>query len=106
MGCAVTIIHWSGPALRDLEAALDYIAKDNREAADRLAEAVYIAVSRLKRFPASGRMVPELEDPNLREIIHSPFRVIDQERGNAVDLLAAIRAEQDLDLVDILSRSV
>lgn len=73
MGLLVTEIQWAGPAIRELEAALDHIARDNREAADRLADAVYKAVSRLRRFPASGRMVPELEDPALREVIHPPF---------------------------------
>jgi toxin ParE1/3/4 len=99
-------IIWSGPAMRELEAALDFIAVDNRDAADRLAGAVYKAVSRLQRFPASGRMVPELEDPHLREVIHEPFRVIYQQREDSVEILAVVRAEQEPDFMEIHNRSV
>jgi plasmid stabilization system protein ParE len=106
MGFFVTRIQWSGPAIRELEASLDFIAQDNRDAADRLAEAIYKAVSRLQRFPASGRMVPELEDPSLREVIHQPFRVIYQQRGRAVEILAVVRAEQGPDFQETQGRSV
>ena len=92
--------------MRELEAALDFIALDNRDAADRLAGAVYKAVSRLQRFPASGRMVPELEDPQLREVIHEPFRVIYQQREYAVEILAVVRAEEERDFMEIRNRSV
>jgi toxin ParE1/3/4 len=102
----VTAIHGSGPAIRELDAALDFIAQDNRDAADRLAGAEYKAVGRLQRFPASGRMVPELEDPNLREVIHEPFRVTDQQPENGVDILAVVRAEQEPDSMAITGRSV
>lgn len=104
MGLAVTLIHWSGPAIRELEAALDFIALENRDAADRLAGAVHKAVSRLQRFPTSGRMVQELEDPNLREVIHAPFRVIYQQRDNTVEVLAVVRTEQDPDFMEIQGR--
>ena len=102
----MTAINWSGPAIREFEAALDFISLDNREAADRLAMTIYKAVGRLQRFPASGRMVPELEDPNLREVIHEPFRVIYQQRENGVDILAVVRAEQEPDFLEIQGRSV
>lgn len=106
MGLLVTDIRWAGPAIRELEAALDYIARDNREAADRLADAVYNAVSRLRRFPASGRMVPELEDPDIREVIHPPFRVIYHQISGLVEILAVVRAEQEPDFLEIQTRTV
>ena len=53
----MTAIRWSGPAIREFESALDYIARDNRDAADRLARTIHRAVGRLRAFPDSGRMV-------------------------------------------------
>ena len=97
----MTVIHWSGPAIREFEGALDYIARDNRDAADRLARAIHRAVGRLRAFPDSGRMVPELEDPTLREVVHSPFRVIYQRQETLVEILAVVRAEQDTDFEGI-----
>ena len=104
MGGAVTAIQWTGPAIRELEEALDYIAQDNQEAADRLAQGAIKAVSRLSRFPTSGRMVPEFEDPNLREVIHAPFRMIYEFREGRVYILAVVRAEQQPDFLEITTR--
>ena len=90
----MSAVLWAGPALRELEAALDYIAEDNPEAAERLGRKLHAAVGRLAEFPDSGRVVPELGDPLLREVIHEPFRVI-YERGRVgVRVLAVVRAEQ------------
>jgi len=100
----VTAIRWSGPAIREFEGALDYIARDNRDAADRLARAIHRAIGRLRAFPESGRMVPELEDPALREVMHSPFRVIYQRQENLVEILAVVRAEQEVDFEGIQLR--
>ncbi|WP_394365900.1 type II toxin-antitoxin system RelE/ParE family toxin [Mesoterricola sediminis] len=97
-------VHWSGPAGRALETALDFIAMDNRDAADRLARAVHKAISRLERFPTSGRMVPELDDPNLREVVHPPFRIIYQPGARSVEILAVIRSEQAPDFAAITGR--
>jgi len=101
----VTRVRWSGPAIRELEASLEFIARDNLDAAERLASAVFKAVGRLQRFPASGRMVPELDDPEIREIIHPPFRVIYQQGQEWVEILAVVRAEQDPDFRAIGGRA-
>ena len=101
----MTAIRWSGPAIREFESALDYIARDNRDAADRLARAILRAVGRLRAFPESGRMVPELEDPALREVVHAPFRVIYQRQENLVEILAVVRAEQETDFEGIQLRA-
>lgn len=100
----MTRVHWSGPAIRELEGALDFIARDNREAADRLGRKLHAVVGRLKAFPDSGRIVPELEDPSLREVIHAPFRVIYEHRENVVQILAVVRSEQEPDFETIQKR--
>jgi plasmid stabilization system protein ParE len=46
-------------------------------------------------------MEPELEDPTLREVVHSPFRVIYQRQETLVEILAVVRAEQDTDFEGI-----
>lgn len=95
---------WAGPALRELEESLDYIARENPEAADRLGHKVHGAVGRLARFPDLGRMVPEIEDPFLREIIEPPFRVIYERQEDVIRVLAVLRFERDPDLGEIQGR--
>lgn len=37
---------------------------------------IFHAVEQLPAFPQSGRMVPEFQDPAIREVIHAPFRIV------------------------------
>ena len=100
----MSAVLWAGPALRELEEALDYIAEDNPEAAERLGRKLHAVVGRLAEFPDSGRVVPELGDPLLREVIHEPFRVIYERGVDGVRVLAVVRAEQRPDFEEIQER--
>ncbi len=62
-------IVWSPQSLRDLYAIRDYIAKDSEQYADLTIARIFSAVERLLPFPQSGRIVPEREDPEIREIV-------------------------------------
>jgi plasmid stabilization system protein ParE len=49
-------VHWSRPALRDLEALLDHISAEDPAAAARVADRIFGQADRLERFPEAGRM--------------------------------------------------
>ncbi len=100
----MSTVLWAGPALQALDDALNYIAEDNPEAAERLGRKIHTAVGRLAEFPDSGRVVPELGDPQLREVIHGPFRVIYESGKGEVRVLAVVRAEQRPDFEAIQAR--
>jgi len=61
-------IFWSPSAVRSLQKISSHIALDKPEAARRWMEDVYKKVSRLEKFPNSGRKVPETGRPEIREI--------------------------------------
>ncbi len=88
---------WSEPAVADLDAALAFVAFDHPEAARGLWRQVRAATRSLRRFPMKGRMVPEYQDPAIRELIIGPFRIIytTEDPGSAT-ILAAVRAERPL----------
>ena len=67
-------IVWSPQSLRDLDAIHEYIAKDSEHYADLTVARIFAAVERLLRFPHSGRIVPERDEPEIREIIIARFR--------------------------------
>jgi toxin ParE1/3/4 len=75
MAGKVTIV-WTAPALDDLDEIADYIAVDNQQAAERLVDKVYTAVSRLTQHPNIGRKVPELPNLPYRELVVSPCRIL------------------------------
>jgi len=94
----VVKVVWSEPALEELEKALEYIAFDQPEAARGLWRQVMAASRSLRRYPLKGRMVPEYQDPSIREMIVGPFRIIyTTGDAGAATILAAVRSERLLD---------
>ena len=67
-------IDWAESALEDLKDLVRYIAADNPVAAERFGKAVIRRVEVLPTFPRTGRIVPELSDDLLREVIWTPYR--------------------------------
>jgi toxin ParE1/3/4 len=69
-------LDWAPMARLDLWDLLSYIAESDRRAAAEFGAGVFNAVERLKQFPESGRIVPEFENPTIREIIRKPCRIV------------------------------
>jgi toxin ParE1/3/4 len=69
-------ITWSPEAKSDLQQLHSYIAAANRPAARRLITRIKSAVKGLREHPELGRVVPELEDPILRERLVGQYRII------------------------------
>ena len=75
MGKPTTVL-WTRPALDSLLDIIRYIQSDNPHAAQRQAGQIRTKVSRLDRFPSSGRVVPEFPSSGLREILVGNYRII------------------------------
>ena len=65
----MTKLRWTTQAVEDVEAIRKFIANDSDAYADLVVALLLEAVERLELFPRSGRIIPELADPQLREII-------------------------------------
>ncbi|MBA7666591.1 hypothetical protein ES703_74672 [subsurface metagenome] len=69
-------IEWSPIAENDLNEIIDYIAQDSLEYALSFYDLVREKVKVLTQFPKIGRKVPELDDPNIRELILRNYRIV------------------------------
>lgn len=87
---------WTESALRNLEDIADYIALDKPAAAKAFVERVFEAVDRLRLFPESGRVLPELQKLSYREVLCPPCRIIYKMTGQKVTIIFVMRSEQDL----------
>ena len=67
---------WVSSALEDLKKIKEYIASDSVHYANKFIEGAFDATERLTVFPKSGRLVPEYQNPNIREVGHSSYRII------------------------------
>ena len=90
----MTQIIWSPQALRDFESIRTYIAQDSPRVAELVVGRIMKAVERLKGFPDSGRKVPERNDPQIREIIEPPYRIVYRLRTGTVEIVTVFRASR------------
>jgi addiction module RelE/StbE family toxin len=80
-------IAWTPKARDDFEAAIRYIARDSPRLASSFSARIEVAVGRLTIFPRSGRIVPEFEQPDIRELIVQSYRIVYRLRGDDVEIL-------------------
>ena len=90
-------VRWTQQAANDLEAITDFIALDSPHYASLFAMDVFASVERLQAFPRLGRIVPELREPDIREIILGNYRIVDRIMGEAVDILTVWHGARLLD---------
>jgi toxin ParE1/3/4 len=81
---------WSPSALRDLAEICDYIARDSEYYARLFARRVMSAVELLCLFPESGRIVPEFQRPDLRELIFQNYRIVYRIKDGDVQIAAVV----------------
>ena len=69
-------VDWTDLALDRADEIAQHIAADDREAAVRGMVGLFDAADRLSDFPESGRVVPELERRDVRELVYGAYRVV------------------------------
>lgn len=69
-------IEWSELAVADLQSIHEYISQDSAFYADRLIDKIAGRIDQLKNFPQSGRVVPELNNEVVRELIEGSYRIV------------------------------
>ncbi len=89
-------VEFSPTALFDLEDIADYIAQDNPTAAELWVDKLVEAVQKVASHPRSGRAVPELEDPKIREVIVGVYRVIYRVEEKRLLVLTVIEGHRRL----------
>jgi plasmid stabilization system protein ParE len=83
----VASVGWTAQALDDLEAVCLYIARDAPHIAQVFAARSFDAADRLAEFPLSGRVVPEVGRPEIREVFVYRYRIIYRYTGDVVAIL-------------------
>jgi len=90
-------VRWTPQAADDLEAITNFIAVDSPQYARLFAMDILVAVERLADFPNSGRVVPELKDPAIREILFGSYRIVYRVKGDLVEVLTVYHGARLLD---------
>jgi len=69
-------ISWTENAKNDLISIAEFIAKDSVKFARITIREIRLATQNLRILPNLGRIVPEVNDQRIREIIHKNYRII------------------------------
>jgi toxin ParE1/3/4 len=67
---------WSPASRDDLSDIVRFIARDNPQRAASFAYELMARTDALQQHPELGRSVPELRNPQIREIIFRPYRIV------------------------------
>ena len=92
-------LFFSGSALSDLEEIKKYYLS---EGVPHVGEDFVVSIiehaETLLDNPDIGRMVPEFQEPNIRELIHPPFRIVYLRESSSVHVVRVWRSERLLKL--------
>lgn len=93
---------WSPTSKRKIDEIVDYISKDDVDAALSLVEEFEDRVEHLKEHPRSGQMVPALNDEKVRQlVVKSNYLIIYEIKQDHIDILTIRHARQDEDESEI-----
>ncbi len=86
-------IRWLRKALRSLEQAHDFLARENPEAAIQLVLKIRVATEKLANFPTMGRP-GRVEGTKELVILGSPYLVIYRVKGQRVEILRVLHGSR------------
>ena len=89
-------VNWSQEASNDLDRIAEYIKRDSEVYAKSVVRRILESTRKLQQFPRMGRIVPELGDENLRELLVISYRVIYRIEDNEVTIAAIAHTKQSL----------
>jgi toxin ParE1/3/4 len=94
-------IVWSPLAVERAAEIVDYIAQDKPLAADKWIHKVFSKVEQLRSNPEIGRIVPEINERQFREMIYGNYRIIYYIGTKQVSILTIRHGKQILPIDEI-----
>lgn len=89
-------VEFSPNAETDLDEIAQYIARDNLQAAERWVDKLVQAARDAANAPLAGRMVPELQDPLIREVLVRKYRIVYRVEPKRIMILSIFEGHRKL----------
>ena len=70
------MVKWTITAKLDLKSIHDYIVRDSKYYAKKVSQDIIEKTEILNNFPEIGRIVPEIDDNNIRELLIYSYRLV------------------------------
>ena len=95
---------WTKEALERLNEIEEYIAQDSPERAEQFVNYLIERGQSVPENPHIGRMVPEILNPDIREIIAKKYRIVFRIQPNSIAILTVFEGHKLLNPVMQLSQ--
>lgn len=96
---SVEKIIWTEDGIKSFENVIQYISGDSCYYAANFAKRILFSIERLNDFPYSGRIVPEYNIPEIREIIYQNYRIVYKIGKQAIYIVLVIHGSHELPVV-------
>ncbi len=96
-------INWTGEALDRLVEIETYISKDSTARAVKFVDDLIERASILSETPFAGRTVPEIGNPEIRELVHKKYRIVYRVKNTSIEILTVFQGHRliRMDEIDI-----
>lgn len=95
------MVNWTEPARNDLKAIFEYIALDSKFYARNTVRNIVHCTKKLEFAPDIGRIVPEVNDSDVREVLIYSYRIIYQKMPKGIFILAVVHGHRNIHQDDI-----
>lgn len=89
-------LRWTEQAVEQLGAIVDYISLSSPVYAEGVVERVAVRIESTLEYPDIGSRVPELNAPEIRQLIEWPYRIIYRRHPDAIEILAIVHGRREL----------
>ena len=93
-------VFWTETAINHLSSIYNYISQTSPQYAQIIVERLTRRSEQIADFPLSGRMVPEFETKQIREIIEGSYRIIYYIKSEQIDILAVLHGSQQINSIE------
>jgi toxin ParE1/3/4 len=87
-------IIWSPHSAQSLEDICKYIERDSPRYAAIFAQRIIDAIELSSEFPEAGRIVPEYNNPVLRERLLGDYRIVYRVKENAIEIVIVVHGSR------------
>jgi len=87
-------IIWTREALKNLIEIENYISEDNPQNAIKFTDSLINKCDYLIENPNMGRIVPELPESNIRELIHKNYRIVYRQIDEEIQILTVFESHR------------
>jgi len=88
-------VTWTNHSLQQLSEIYEYIETDSPYYALQMIDRLTDRSKQIAEFPRSGRIVPEYNHPDVREVVEDPYRIIYKIKKNQIDVLSVIHSAKN-----------